>query len=150
MSSLYSHELIKVLHRCSYARTYSVASKSRKLPTKPSTGYSTFYAAPEASPTSTSVQGEIMPKPRPPPTPPVAPPPSWRFPFSSSSTARKSSTAQAQPRLNQLDESESYYDLAKQASWSDPPLVARARSKTVKERNVWESYLGKSRFSVRA
>lgn len=41
------------------------------------------------------------------------------------------------------------YDLSRQ-NWMDPPLVAKARAKSTKQRSVWESYLGSLMFPRRA
>ncbi|KAM0791680.1 hypothetical protein ACM66B_003956 [Microbotryomycetes sp. NB124-2] len=41
----------------------------------------------------------------------------------------------------QRDSSALSYDLSKAASWTDPPLVSKARAKTTKQRSIWESYL---------
>jgi hypothetical protein len=141
MSSLYSQDLMKSLLRSTNSRNYSVASKNRgKLSAirhKAQTASETLDAT---LGTSYTASAPTLPRPRP---PPPSPPPSWRFPFESAakSTGHDAQKLESGLKLNQLGESQSHYDLSKQASWSDPPLVARARSKTVKQRNVWESYL---------
>ncbi|KAK4050591.1 hypothetical protein OIV83_003317 [Microbotryomycetes sp. JL201] len=53
--------------------------------------------------------------------------------------------AQEQAQANQTAKSkvatQQSYDLSRAASWTDPPLVSKARAKTTRQRSIWESYL---------
>ncbi|SCV73461.1 BQ2448_7387 [Microbotryum intermedium] len=104
--------------------TLSAASKARKaIP---------LYLRPRASPSA--------PKAHPVPVPvPVHPSPS-EVPSTPSLHQDGSSTLLMSPKEKGKKREEGF-DTLKLNKWAEPPLVAQARAKTVKQRNVWESYL---------
>ena len=139
MSSLYRQDLIRLLLQETRARHYSVASKARRLTPRPLPSTPATKPAHEQT-RAPSTPSSTLPQPNP---PPLSPPPSWRFPFPGrTDTLSKDKTVDTRSGAVVDESLNEPYDLSKQASWSDPPLVARARSKTVKQRNVLESYLG--------
>lgn len=148
MSSLFRRELLHTIRRestgASHRCSYSVASKKRKGQPRPASPVSAL--APNAPRPSAAEPVYTSPSPSPQPNPPPpSPPPSWRWPFSSGSSS--SSTRNPAVDVAALDDAK-HYDLTKQASWADPPLVAQARTKTVRQRNVFESFLGECASTI--
>lgn len=124
-------QLLVTSSKASTSRSYSVASKARKVRTPPHQP-----TAPRTpSTTTTAPLSAIPPLPASPSTP-----------LASSDAFKTSSASPFSSDKGKARDDTPWYDLSKKP-WEEPPLVAAARGKSVKQRSVWESYLGPSRFS---
>ncbi|ORY62704.1 hypothetical protein BCR35DRAFT_308929 [Leucosporidium creatinivorum] len=113
----------------STARFYSVASKARKGRPAPSAS-----AAARPSP-STTYTAPLSASPSPLYSHPAAIAAAGTTPGSSTLVQQDKGKGKASP------DDAGWRDSLSKGSWAEPPLVAKARGKTVKQRNVWESYL---------